>query len=66
MVSRVVPGLSVTIARRYPTRALSRLDFPTLGPVVMDALLERVLELGARAARAGEFSERAFLNGSST
>ena len=33
------------------------------GPVVMDALLERVLELGARAARAGEFSERAFLNG---
>ena len=26
-------------------------------PVVMDDLLERVLELGARAARAGEFSE---------
>ena len=33
------------------------------GPVVMDILLERVLELGARPARAGEFSERAFLNG---
>ena len=32
------------------------------GPVVMDVLLERVLELGARPARAGEFSERAFLN----
>ncbi len=33
------------------------------GPVVMDMLLERVLELGARPARPGEFSERAFLNG---
>jgi tRNA modification GTPase len=33
------------------------------GPVVLDMLLARVLELGARAARPGEFSERAFLNG---
>jgi tRNA modification GTPase len=32
------------------------------GPVVMDLLLSRVLELGARSARPGEFSERAFLN----
>ncbi|MDH3561269.1 MAG: tRNA uridine-5-carboxymethylaminomethyl(34) synthesis GTPase MnmE [Gammaproteobacteria bacterium] len=32
------------------------------GPVVMDLLLQRVLALGARAARPGEFSERAFLN----
>lgn len=32
------------------------------GPVVMDLLLARVLELGARAARPGEFSLRAFLN----
>ena len=32
------------------------------GPVVMDMLIERVLELGARLARPGEFSERAFLN----
>jgi len=32
------------------------------GPVVMDLLLQRCLELGARAARPGEFSERAFLN----
>lgn len=32
------------------------------GPVVLDMLLRRVLELGARLARAGEFSERAFLN----
>ncbi len=33
------------------------------GPVVMDLLLKRTLELGARLARPGEFSERAFLNG---
>ena len=32
------------------------------GPVVMDSLLARVLELGARQARPGEFTERAFLN----
>ena len=32
------------------------------GPVVMDMLLKRVLEMDVRAARAGEFSERAFLN----
>ena len=32
------------------------------GPVVMALLVERCLELGARAARPGEFSERAFLN----
>ena len=33
------------------------------GPVVLDMLLARVLELGCRLARPGEFSERAFLNG---
>jgi len=33
------------------------------GPVVLDLLLARVLSLGARPARPGEFSERAFLNG---
>jgi tRNA modification GTPase len=33
------------------------------GPVVLDMLLQRTLELGARLARPGEFSERAFLNG---
>jgi tRNA modification GTPase len=32
------------------------------GPVVMDMLLARILSLGARLARPGEFSERAFLN----
>jgi tRNA modification GTPase len=31
-------------------------------PVVLNLLLRRVCELGARPARAGEFSERAFLN----
>ena len=33
------------------------------GMVVLDMLLEHVLTLGCRQARAGEFSERAFLNG---
>lgn len=33
------------------------------GPVVLDLLLQRVLALGARLARPGEFTERAFLNG---
>lgn len=32
------------------------------GPVVLDMLLRRCFELGARPARPGEFSERAFLN----
>lgn len=32
------------------------------GPVVLDLLLKQVLTLGARLAKPGEFSERAFLN----
>ena len=32
------------------------------GPVLMDMLLKRTLELGARMAQPGEFSQRAFLN----
>lgn len=32
------------------------------GPVVLDFLLQRCVQLGARTARPGEFSERAFLN----
>ncbi|MEJ0100014.1 MAG: tRNA uridine-5-carboxymethylaminomethyl(34) synthesis GTPase MnmE [Pseudomonadota bacterium] len=32
------------------------------GGVVVDALVDRLVQLGARRARAGEFSERAFLN----
>jgi tRNA modification GTPase len=33
------------------------------GVVVLDSLLKRLIELGCRMARPGEFSERAFLNG---
>ena len=33
------------------------------GAVVLDRLVQRLLELGARIARPGEFTERAFLNG---
>ncbi len=33
------------------------------GALVLDLLLQRLLELGCRMARPGEFSERAFLNG---
>lgn len=33
------------------------------GPVVLDHLLQLTLQLGARLARPGEFTERAFLNG---
>ena len=32
------------------------------GPVIIDLLLQRAIRLGARLARPGEFSERAFLN----
>jgi tRNA modification GTPase len=32
-------------------------------PIVIDLLLQSILQLGARLARPGEFSERAFLNG---
>lgn len=32
------------------------------GSVVLDLIMQRVLELGARPAKPGEFSERAFLN----
>lgn len=32
------------------------------GPVLLDMLLNRCLQLGARVARPGEFSERAFIN----
>jgi tRNA modification GTPase len=33
------------------------------GPVIVEALVERCLQLGARRARPGEFTERAFHNG---
>ena len=34
-VSRVVPGMSVTMARSYPARAFSKEDFPALGRPTM-------------------------------
>ncbi|MFO1258154.1 MAG: tRNA uridine-5-carboxymethylaminomethyl(34) synthesis GTPase MnmE [Gammaproteobacteria bacterium] len=33
------------------------------GPIVLDQMVQRCIALGARLARPGEFSERAFLNG---
>jgi len=33
------------------------------GPVVLDLILQRILELGAKLARPGEFTERAYLAG---
>lgn len=33
------------------------------GPIVLDQLIKSILKAGARLARPGEFSERAFLNG---
>ena len=33
------------------------------GPILLDMLLQRVCQLGARLAQPGEFSQRAFLNG---
>src|SRR5437870_1641955 len=33
------------------------------GPIIVDTLLQTILQQGARLARPGEFSERAFLNG---
>lgn len=33
------------------------------GPVVVDCILQRLVELGAHVAKPGEFSKRAFLNG---
>ncbi len=32
-------------------------------PIVLDQVLERLLDLGVRIAKPGEFTERAFLNG---
>lgn len=32
------------------------------GPVILESLIARLVELGARRARAGEFTQRAFLN----
>ena len=41
ILSRVVPGISRTIARFVPVIALIRLDFPTLGRPTIDTCPER-------------------------
>jgi len=61
-------ALDVGLALHFPTPAsFTGEDVLELhghgGPVVLDRVLARTLELGARLARPGEFSERAFLNG---
>ena len=57
-------GLAVFFAAPHSFTGEDVLELHAHGsPVVLDALVRRACELGARAARAGEFSERAFLNG---
>ena len=57
-------GLSVYFAAPRSFTGEDVLELHAHGsPVVLDLLLRRVCALGARPARPGEFSERAFLNG---
>lgn len=57
-------GLAIFFPGPYSFTGEDVLELHTHGsPVVMDWLIETVLLAGARMARAGEFSERAFLNG---
>ena len=46
--SRVVPGISVTIAFFLPVRVLIKLDFPTLGLPVMTTLIPSVYAFAVR------------------
>src|SRR2546430_2308057 len=48
MRSRVTPGMSWTMLIRFPTRALSRLDLPTLGrpTIAMTGSLEGAWGIG--------------------
>ena len=60
-------GIDAGLALYFPApRSFTGEDVVELhghgGPVIMDLLLERVCALGARLAKPGEFSERAFLN----
>jgi tRNA modification GTPase len=56
-------GLALFFAAPYSFTGEDVLELHAHGsPVVLDALVRRACELGARTARAGEFSERAFLN----
>jgi tRNA modification GTPase len=57
-------GLAVTFAAPRSFTGENVLELHAHGsPVVLNLLLRRVCALGARPARPGEFSERAFLNG---
>ncbi|MGH8041833.1 MAG: tRNA uridine-5-carboxymethylaminomethyl(34) synthesis GTPase MnmE [Rudaea sp.] len=57
-------GLAVYFAAPHSFTGEDVLELHAHGsPVVLNLLLRRVCELGAHPARAGEFSERAFLNG---
>jgi tRNA modification GTPase len=62
-IARDVPGAVVRRAPRSFTREdLVEIHLPGSAPLV-DALLARLVALGARPARPGEFTLRAFLNG---
>jgi tRNA modification GTPase len=57
-------GLSLYFAAPHSYTGEDVVEFHAHGsPVVLDLLLRRAIELGARPARPGEFTERAFLNG---
>ncbi|MGH8091402.1 MAG: tRNA uridine-5-carboxymethylaminomethyl(34) synthesis GTPase MnmE [Rudaea sp.] len=57
-------GLSIFFAAPKSFTGEDVLELQAHGsPVVLNLILRRACELGARQARAGEFSERAFLNG---
>ena len=59
-----IAGCCCTSRRRTRSPARMSLELQVHGsPVMLRCLLERCIELGARHARPGEFSERAFLNG---
>jgi len=62
--SAIDRGLALLFAAPHSFTGEDVLELHAHGsPVVLDALVRRACELGARVARAGEFSERAFLNG---
>lgn len=57
-------GLAIYFAAPRSFTGEDVLELHTHGsPVVLDLLLRQIYSLGARPARPGEFSERAFLNG---
>lgn len=57
-------GLAVYFAAPHSYTGEDVLELHAHGsPVLLDLLLRRAIALGARSARPGEFSERAFLNG---